>query len=90
MRWKNRVIGTSVYSFTTILVTFLVGLSLGAALISIVLTLHYETENTFKREAGLFDLIVGAKGSPSVRKGTVTVKVTHDASTSAVSHRRIG
>ena len=40
------------------------GLALGAALICVVLTLHQETQDTFKREAGLFDLIVGAKGSP--------------------------
>ena len=42
----------------------IIGLALGAALISVVLTLRQETEDTFKREAGLFDLIVGAKGSP--------------------------
>ena len=41
-----------------------VGLSLGAALICVVLTLRHETEGSFKREAGLFDLVVGAKGSP--------------------------
>ena len=42
----------------------ILGLALGSALISVVLTLHRETEDTFKREAALFDLIVGAKGSP--------------------------
>ena len=42
----------------------ILGLALGSALICVVLTLHRESEDTFKREAGLFDLIVGAKGSP--------------------------
>lgn len=42
----------------------LAGIALGVALISAVLTLRRETERTFQREAGLFDLVVGAKGSP--------------------------
>ena len=42
----------------------LAGIALGVALIAAVLTLRRETERTFQREAGLFDLVVGAKGSP--------------------------
>jgi putative ABC transport system permease protein len=42
----------------------LAGIALGVALITAVLTLQRETERTFQREAGLFDLVVGAKGSP--------------------------
>lgn len=41
-----------------------IGIALGVALISAVLTLRRETEASLKREAGLFDLVVGAKGSP--------------------------
>jgi putative ABC transport system permease protein len=40
------------------------GISLGVALICGVLTLRRETERTFQQEAALFDLVVGAKGSP--------------------------
>ena len=40
------------------------GIALGVALICTVLTLRRETEASLKREAGLFDLVVGAKGSP--------------------------
>ncbi len=42
----------------------LAGVALGVGLIAAVLTLRRETERTFQREAGLFDLVVGAKGSP--------------------------
>lgn len=42
----------------------LAGIALGAALISGVLTLRRESERTFLNDAGLFDLVVGAKGSP--------------------------
>lgn len=54
------------YLWSRPLVTILTltGISLGVALISSVLTLHRETERTFQREAALFDLVVGAKGSP--------------------------
>lgn len=54
------------YLWTRPLVTFLtlIGISLGVALIGCVLTLRRETERTFQREAALFDIVVGAKGSP--------------------------
>ena len=54
------------YLWTRLLVTLLtlIGIGLGVALIAGVLTLRRETERTFQREAGLFDLVVGAKGSP--------------------------
>jgi len=54
------------YLWTRPLVTLLTlfSIALGVALICAVLTLRRETERTFQREAGLFDLVVGAKGSP--------------------------
>lgn len=54
------------YLWSRPLVTALtvVGISLGVALICGVLTLRRETERTFQQEAALFDLVVGAKGSP--------------------------
>lgn len=54
------------YLWTRPLVTLLtlVSIALGVALICAVLTLRRETERTFQREAALFDLVVGAKGSP--------------------------
>lgn len=42
----------------------LVGIALGAALICSVLTIRRETERTFLEESALYDLVVGAKGSP--------------------------
>jgi putative ABC transport system permease protein len=42
----------------------LTGIALGVAMIVGVLTLRRETERALQREAGLFDLVVGAKGSP--------------------------
>lgn len=54
------------YLWTRPLVSLLTltGIALGVALICGVLTMRRETEETFQREAGLFDLVVGAKGSP--------------------------
>lgn len=48
------------------LVSFLTlsGIILGVALICSVLTIRRETERAFLEEAGLVDLVVGAKGSP--------------------------
>lgn len=48
------------------LVSFLTlsGIVLGVALICSVLTIRRETERAFLEEAGLVDLVVGAKGSP--------------------------
>ena len=48
------------------LVTLLtiLGLSLGCALISGVLTLRNETERSLVSESGLYDIVIGAKGSP--------------------------
>lgn len=42
----------------------LAGIALGVALIGAVLTLRRETERTFQQEAAMFDVVVGAKGSP--------------------------
>lgn len=42
----------------------IVGVALGVALVSATLTLRRETEKAFERESALFDLVVGAKGSP--------------------------
>lgn len=54
------------YLWTRPLVTVLTltGIALGVALIGGVLTLRRETERTFQQEAALFDVVVGAKGSP--------------------------
>ena len=54
------------YLWSRPLVTLLTlsSIAFGVALISAVLTLRRETERTFQREAALFDLVVGAKGSP--------------------------
>lgn len=54
------------YLWTRPLVTLLtvIGIALGVTLIAGVLTLRRETERTFQREAALFDIVVGAKGSP--------------------------
>lgn len=48
------------------LVTFLtvVGIALGVALVCAVLALRHESERALSREAGLYDLVVGGKGSP--------------------------
>jgi len=42
----------------------LAGVALGVALVCGVLTLRRESESAFEREAALFDLVVGGKGSP--------------------------
>lgn len=54
------------YLWRRTLVTLLTiaGVMLGSALICAVLTLHRETEHAFSAESSLFDLVVGAKGSP--------------------------
>lgn len=54
------------YLWTRPLVTFLTvaGVALGVALICATLSLRRETEKAFMAEAGLFDMVVGAKGSP--------------------------
>jgi putative ABC transport system permease protein len=54
------------YLWSRSLVTLLTlaGVALGCGLISSVLTLHRETSRAFQDEAALFDLVVGAKGSP--------------------------
>ncbi len=54
------------YLWSRPLVTLLTlaGVVLGSALICAVLTLRRESEKTFLAEAGLFDIVVGAKGSP--------------------------
>lgn len=40
------------------------GVALGAALVCAVLTLRHESERALSRDAGLFDLVAGGKGSP--------------------------
>lgn len=52
------------YINSRLLVTLLtlVGIALGAALVSGVLVLKRESENAFSREAALFDLVAGGKG----------------------------
>jgi putative ABC transport system permease protein len=54
------------YLWRRTLVTLLtvIGVMLGSALICAVLTLHRETEQAFTKESSIFDLVVGAKGSP--------------------------
>ncbi len=42
----------------------LAGIALGAALVCGVLTLRHETERALATDAGLYDLVVGGKGSP--------------------------
>lgn len=42
----------------------ILGVALGSALISLVLTIRAETHRTFLQESYLFDSVVGAKGSP--------------------------
>ena len=39
------------------------GIALGAALVCAVLALRYESERALARDAGLFDLVAGGKGS---------------------------
>ncbi len=48
------------------LVTLLtvVGIALGVALVCAVLALRHESERALSREAGLYDLVAGGKGSP--------------------------
>ncbi|MAR13478.1 MAG: hypothetical protein CL681_26335 [Blastopirellula sp.] len=40
------------------------GIALGAALVCAVLALHHESERALARDAGLYDLVAGGKGSP--------------------------
>ncbi|HAE10911.1 MAG TPA: hypothetical protein DCG39_04620 [Opitutae bacterium] len=40
------------------------GISLGVALVCAVLSLRHESERALSREAGLYDLVAGGKGSP--------------------------
>lgn len=40
------------------------GIVMGAALVCTVLALRYESERALARDAGLYDLVVGGKGSP--------------------------
>ena len=42
----------------------LAGIALGAALVCSVLALRHESERALARDAGLFDLVAGGKGSP--------------------------
>ncbi|MBX3730622.1 MAG: ABC transporter permease [Candidatus Sumerlaeia bacterium] len=53
-----------VWSRATVTVLTLVGVALGVALISSVLTLRREARRTFVDESLVYDLVVGAKGSP--------------------------
>ena len=41
-----------------------VSIALGTALVCAVLTLRNESERALSKEAGLYDLVVGGKGSP--------------------------
>ncbi|MDB6138804.1 MAG: hypothetical protein JWO94_1876 [Verrucomicrobiaceae bacterium] len=59
-----RIAWRYLWSRPLITIAAVTGIALGVALISAVLTLRRETEASLKREAGLFDLVVGAKGSP--------------------------
>lgn len=59
-----RIAWRYLWSRPLVTIAAIVGISLGVALISTVLTLRRETEASFRREAGLFHLVVGAKGSP--------------------------
>ena len=42
----------------------MLSIALGAALVCAVLSLRHESERALSREAGLYDLVVGGKGSP--------------------------
>jgi len=59
-----RIAWRYLWSRPLITVAAVTGIALGVALICTVLTLRRETESSLKREAGLFDMVVGAKGSP--------------------------
>ena len=59
-----RIAWRYLWSRPIITIAAVTGIALGVALICAVLTLRRETEASLKREAGLFDLVVGAKGSP--------------------------
>lgn len=61
------------------------GLALGAALVVLVLSLRREAEETFTREAGIIDLVVGAKGSPL--QLTLSAIYHLDAPTGNIPHR---
>lgn len=62
------------------------GIALGAALIAFVLTLERETGQAFRREATLFDLVAGAKGSPL--QLTLSAVYHLDAPTGNIPFRR--
>jgi putative ABC transport system permease protein len=49
---------------TLVTILTLAGIALGVALICSVLTLRRESESSFSKESGQYDLVVGAKGSP--------------------------
>ena len=49
---------------TLVTLLTLAGIALGVALICSVLTLRRESESSFSKESGQYDLVVGAKGSP--------------------------
>ena len=51
------------YRWAVTLLT-LAGIALGAALVCAVLALRHESERALSRDAGLYDLVVGGKGSP--------------------------
>ncbi len=59
-----RIAWRYLWSRPLITIAAVTGIALGVALICAVLTLRRETEASLKREAGLFDMVVGAKGSP--------------------------
>ena len=59
-----RIAWRYLWSRPLVTIAAIIGISLGVGLISTVLTLRRETEASFRREAGLFHLVVGAKGSP--------------------------
>ena len=42
----------------------LIGIAVGVALVCAVLALRYESERALSRDAGLYDLVAGGKGSP--------------------------
>ena len=42
----------------------LIGIAVGVALVCAVLALRHESERALSRDAGLYDLVAGGKGSP--------------------------
>ena len=61
MAWRYLRFRWLVTSLTT------AGIALGVALVCTVLALRHESERALSKEAGLFDLVVGATGSPLQR-----------------------